>query len=63
MIDARISKYRKAIEAIAKGQFQIDIPVNPTDEVGKLGTALVELANTIARKREEFRQNVRGVTG
>lgn len=47
MNDARVSLYREAVEALRKGQLDVDIPVGDADEVSELGEALRALAETL----------------
>ncbi len=47
MNDARVSLYREAVEALRKGQLDVDIPVGGADDVSELGEALLALAETL----------------
>ena len=52
MDNARVSLYREAVEALRKGQLDINIPVGDADEVSELGEALRELAETLKAQSE-----------
>jgi signal transduction histidine kinase len=54
MVDPRIAKYRDAIEAMSRGKFEIEIPLAPEDDVGKLGRALLGLERAIESRFEEL---------
>jgi diguanylate cyclase (GGDEF)-like protein len=41
--DPRIRKYLAAVEALKAGRFDTEIPAGPSDDVGRLGSALQEL--------------------
>ncbi len=53
MSDVRVSLYREAAEALRRGHFDIDIPVDATDEVSKLGEALRDLAEALKEQSEQ----------
>ena len=53
MSDARVSLYREAVEALRKGQLDINIPVGDADEVSELGEALRQLAETLKAQYEQ----------
>ena len=62
MMDPRISKYREAVEALAKGEFSAGPPIEGGgDEIGKLGLALAELRRTLEQKENEDRK-LAGIT-
>ncbi len=46
MFDSRISQYREAAVAMRNGEFPIDVPVVPEDEIGALGEALLDLGKS-----------------
>lgn len=56
MIDKRISAYREAALEMAKGHFNLDIPVGPESdgEVAQLGRALLHLCQTLEGKFSEI---------
>lgn len=57
--DERITLYHQAIEDIIQQKYQIQLPVTPIDEIGKLGVALQHLAVQIAelqRQNEKLNQ-------
>ncbi|MBN1993836.1 MAG: GAF domain-containing protein [Anaerolineae bacterium] len=54
--DPRISQYIEATERLKHGDYNIDMPVSPVDEVGKLGQALRELANTLEKHYRELQK-------
>ncbi len=53
MDDARVSLYREAVEALRKGQLDVNIPVGDADEVSELGEALRALAETLKAQSEQ----------
>ena len=48
-----IPEYQAAIRAMREGRFDLAIPADHSDEVGKLGHDLNELAQELERKFEE----------
>jgi len=52
MIDSRIEKYIDVIKALKNKQFQIDIPIEKNDEIGKLGEALIDLKEILKHFEE-----------
>jgi len=59
MVDPRIPKYCEAALALKDGQFGIEIPIEPQDEVGQLGKALLELDRSLEARFAEMRTLVR----
>lgn len=59
MIDPRIPRYREAAVAMRAGQFGIEVPVEPEDEVAQLGRALIALDRSLETRFEELRTLVR----
>lgn len=59
MVDARIPQYRDATLEMARGRFNVRVPVVPPDEVGMLGEAILELGTALERKFSEVRQMLR----
>jgi transcriptional regulator with GAF, ATPase, and Fis domain len=53
MKDPRIAQYRDAAVAMRHGEFDVDIPVGPPDDVSGLGQALQDLAWTLDRRSRE----------
>jgi diguanylate cyclase (GGDEF)-like protein len=51
--DIRVSRYRKAAEALGQGQFDVSIPIGAPDEVAGLGRALRALARTLKTQAEQ----------
>lgn len=49
-VDRRIPEYITAVEKIREGQYDVDLPVTPPDEVGRLGQALSRLALDVERR-------------
>jgi diguanylate cyclase (GGDEF)-like protein len=45
--------YRRAAEALGKGEFEVDIPLGKADEVSELGKALRLLAETLKEQSEQ----------
>ena len=43
LVDSRIREYLAAVEALTAGRFDVQIPIEPQDDVGRLGAALREL--------------------
>jgi signal transduction histidine kinase len=52
--DSRVGKLIQAIEQIRLGNYSAKIPVLPPDQVGKLGSALVELSKTLDTRCREL---------
>jgi len=57
--DPRIRRYRDAALAMKGGQFQVEVPVEGSDEVAELGRALKDLGAVLERKFEEIRTLVK----
>jgi signal transduction histidine kinase len=54
MEDPRISEYQRAIRAMARGQFPVEMPAaSSDDEISRLGSALRELGTVLERKFQE----------
>lgn len=53
MDDVRVSLYREAVEALRKGQLDVNFPVGDADEVSELGEALRALAETLKAQSEQ----------
>jgi len=51
--DARVSLYRKAAEALRRGQYDVEIPVGASDDISELGKALQALAETLKEQTEQ----------
>jgi signal transduction histidine kinase len=54
-MDERIGKYIDAARKLKQGDYQVDVPVTPFDEVGQLGQALQELAISLDKRYQELR--------
>lgn len=54
-MDERIGKYIDATRQLQQGNYEVDLPVTPLDEVGKLGLALQELAVALEKRYQELR--------
>ena len=54
MTDPRITEYRKAIIAMSRGRFEVNVPIGEDDDIGKLGRTLNELKTTMSRKFAEM---------
>lgn len=52
--DNRISRYIEAAEKLAGGDFKIEFPVLPEDEIGLLGKALLKLAQSLETRYWEL---------
>ena len=46
-MDDRIQKFIKATHDLAEGNYQVEVPITPADEVGQLGKALRSLAQIL----------------
>ena len=55
MADDRLRCYREAAEALKKGDFKIQVPIEKDDDIGLLGKQLLELRDILERKFEETR--------
>ena len=55
MRDARIERFRAAVEMMSRGEPAPELPVDGDDDLARLGRALVELARAIEHGREETR--------
>ncbi|OPZ19004.1 MAG: Sensor histidine kinase YycG [candidate division BRC1 bacterium ADurb.BinA364] len=55
MIDRRIIEFRKALKAIARGQFKVSAPADASDEIGKLGADIMRLSQMLESMFETFR--------
>ncbi len=56
MTDERIARYIEAAEHLRQGIYDVDIPIAPTDDVGRLGEALQALAQELDRRRAELQK-------
>ncbi len=56
MTDERIARYIEAAEHLRQGIYDVEIPVAPTDDVGRLGEALQALAHELDRRRAELQK-------
>lgn len=54
--DDRIQKIISAAEELQKGNFAIEIPQQPLDEVGRLGRALTALAKALEKRYQELQK-------
>ncbi len=54
--DPRIAKLREAVLAMKGGLFEVEIPVDGADDVGKLGEALHDLAKSLQTRFEEIQK-------
>jgi signal transduction histidine kinase len=54
--DERIAQYIKAAEQLKQGQFDLEVPVSPSDEVGRLGQALRDLARVLELRYREVQK-------
>lgn len=52
--DERILQYIRATERLKQGDYQIRVPASPLDEVGRLGTALLDLAEALEHRYREL---------
>lgn len=54
--DPRIKIYREAAMAMLRGQFDVKVPLEPADDISKLGQALIDLGNTLSAQFSELNQ-------
>lgn len=52
--DSRIALYAQIIERLKRGEYEVDVPLDPHDEIGQLSAALRELAQTLAARSREL---------
>lgn len=57
--DHRIAAYHEAAVKLRLGQFPVEVPLDGSDDVARLGHAIRELAETIERKYREMSELVR----
>ncbi len=53
-MDDRIQKFIKAAQDLSEGNFQVEVPITPPDEVGQLGKALRNLAQKLELRYQEL---------
>ncbi len=53
-MDDRIQKFIKATHDLAEGNYQVEVPITPADEVGQLGKALRSLAQNLEQRYQEL---------
>ena len=53
MSDSRVTVYRRALEALRKGQFDVAVPIDAEDEIGELGRELRALADALKEQTEQ----------
>jgi signal transduction histidine kinase len=53
-MDDRIQKLIKAAQELSEGNYQVEVPITPPDEVGQLGKALRSLAQTLEQRYQEL---------
>ncbi len=54
--DPRIAQYIKAAAQLKQGQFDLEVPASPLDDVGRLGQALRELARVLELRDREMQK-------
>jgi len=54
--DQRIAQYIQATERLKQGQFDLEVPTLPLDDVGRLGLALRELAQVLEQRYREMQK-------
>jgi signal transduction histidine kinase len=52
--DGRILRFIDAAEDLKRGNFHIDVPLSPMDDIGRLGVALCDLASTLDKRYREL---------
>lgn len=52
--DGRILRYIDVAEHLRRGDFQVEVPLAPLDDVGRLGLALQDLAQTLETRYHEI---------
>jgi signal transduction histidine kinase len=55
-IDKRIETYVEAAEKMREGFFNLELPVMPADQIGQLGEALEQLAQTLNKQYQEIQR-------
>jgi signal transduction histidine kinase len=59
MVDPRIIQYREVAVAMQRGEFHVQVPGGPEDEVGQLGRALLDLGRTLESEFERMQMLAR----
>jgi hypothetical protein len=61
MTDQRILAYEQAARAMARGRFDVNVPVDPDpeDDVARLGAALRSLGNSLEHRFRQIQRVVR----
>jgi signal transduction histidine kinase/HAMP domain-containing protein len=54
--DSRIPKYIDTVQRISRGDYEVDFPISPADEIGRLGEALLELARILEQRYRELQK-------
>lgn len=54
--DDRIPRYIAATEQMKHGQFDLEVPTTPPDDIGRLGSALRDLARSLEARYREVQQ-------
>jgi len=54
--DPRITQYIEIAERLKRGDYDVDLPVSPIDDVGRLGQALQDLGNTLETSYRELQR-------
>jgi signal transduction histidine kinase len=54
LLDDRIKKFINVTHQLTEGNYHVDVPVNPPDEMGQLGKALQELAASLELRYQEL---------
>lgn len=54
--DPRITLYREAAMAMRRGQFDVQVPLEPDDEIARLGQVLVDLGKILSARFTELNQ-------
>ncbi len=56
VLDDRIKQYIKATHQMTEGNYRVEVPVTPPDEVGQLGKALQDLAASLEARYQELQK-------
>jgi GAF domain-containing protein len=54
--DQRIAQFIKATEQLKQGQYDLEVPASPLDDVGRLGQALRDLAHVLELRYREVQK-------
>jgi len=55
-LDQHISQYIKATKQLKRGDYALDLPHSPDDQIGRLGAALLDLAHSLETHHRELQE-------